>query len=218
MADLLQAGIQTAGTMFVRGYKPLNSTCAHVCGVHIYAHDITRQIEAHHYCQPGPITGMLQCVIFDRDSSDAKLIGIEYIIPAETYEKLDPTEQKYWHSHVHEVKSGMLYTPEGSLEVDMPHMKHLINTYGKTWHTWQVDKDDLPLGPPQLMMSFTKDGQIDPALLKERDERLGKSTEAVKEARKQLQPKHPVAAAADHWEDSETAWQTTMAETQQIRK
>ena len=50
------------------------------------------------------------------------------------------------------------------------------------------------------MMSFTKDGQIDPALLKERDERLGKSTEAVKEARKQLQPKHPVAAAADHWE------------------
>lgn len=44
----------------------------------------------------------------------------------------------------------MLYTPEGSLEVDMPHMKHLINTYGKTWHTWQVDKDDLPLGVSQL--------------------------------------------------------------------
>ena len=52
------------------------------------------------------------------------------------------------------------------------------------------------------MMSFTKDGQINPALLKERDERLGKDSQAVKEARKDLQPTNPVAAAADHWEVS----------------
>ena len=50
------------------------------------------------------------------------------------------------------------------------------------------------------MMSFTKDGQVNPALIKERDERLGKDSQAVKEARKDLQPAHPIAAAADHWE------------------
>ena len=87
----------------------------------------------------------------DRDASDAKLIGVEYIIPAETFDKLPPEEQKYWHSHVYEVQSGMLFTPEGSVTVDMPHMKHLINTYGKTWHTWQVDKDPLPLGTPRAV-------------------------------------------------------------------
>ena len=64
-------------------------------------------------------------------------------------------EQKYWHSHVYEVQSGMLYTPEGPTTVDMPHMKHLINTYGKTWHTWQVDKDPLPLGTASTAMFVT---------------------------------------------------------------
>ena len=51
-------------------------------------------------------------------------------------------------------------------------------------------------------MSFTKGGQIKPELLKERDERLGKSSADVAEARKDLQPSNPVAAAADHWEVS----------------
>ena len=35
--------------------------------------------------------------------------------------------------------------------------------YGKTWHTWQVDRGDkLPLGILQLMMALTEDGQLDP--------------------------------------------------------
>lgn len=46
MAELVQAGVHTASNMMVRGYKPLNSTCAHVCGIHIYAHDTTRQVVA----------------------------------------------------------------------------------------------------------------------------------------------------------------------------
>ena len=36
-----------------------------------------------------------------------------------------------------------------------------IGLYGKKYHFWQVDKDDtLPLGKPELMMSFTKDEQV----------------------------------------------------------
>jgi hypothetical protein len=38
-------------------------------------------------------------------------------------------------------------------------MQKLVNTYGKTWHLWQVDRGDpLPYGPPSLMMSLTADG------------------------------------------------------------
>jgi len=35
-------------------------------------------------------------------------------------------------------------------------MKKLINTYGKTFHTWQVDRGDtLPLGnPPHCLLPF----------------------------------------------------------------
>jgi hypothetical protein len=40
-------------------------------------------------------------------------------------------------------------------------MKEVIGLYGKTYHFWQVDRGDtLPLGKPELMMSFTKDDQV----------------------------------------------------------
>ena len=39
----------------------------------------------------------VQCVIYDKNASDAKLIGIEYIIPKEKYDTLDAEEQRYWH-------------------------------------------------------------------------------------------------------------------------
>jgi hypothetical protein len=36
-------------------------------------------------------------------------------------------------------------------------MKEVIGLYGKTYHLWQVDRGDtLPLGRPELMMSFIK--------------------------------------------------------------
>ncbi len=39
-------------------------------------------------------------------------------------------------------------------------MKEVIGLYGKTYHFWQVDRGDLlPLGKPELMMSFTADEQ-----------------------------------------------------------
>jgi hypothetical protein len=62
-------------------------------------------------------------------------------------ESLPPEEQRYWHSHVYEVKSGMLTTPGVPELAEQQAMKELVNTYGKTWHTWQVDRGDtLPLG------------------------------------------------------------------------
>jgi hypothetical protein len=40
-------------------------------------------------------------------------------------------------------------------------MKQVVGLYGKTFHFWQVDRgDELPLGMPELMMSFTKDEQV----------------------------------------------------------
>lgn len=41
----------------------------------------------------------------------------------------------------------------------------VAKTYGKVFHFWQFDKGDtLPLGLPQLMMSFTDYGQLNPEL------------------------------------------------------
>ncbi|KAJ9121999.1 hypothetical protein QFC24_004582 [Naganishia onofrii] len=42
---------------------------------------------------------MHQCLIFDSDTPGARLIGIEYVVPEETFLALDDEEKRYWHSH-----------------------------------------------------------------------------------------------------------------------
>lgn len=82
-------------------------------------------------------------------------------------------------------------------------MFELHKTYGKTIHTWAIDiTPDLPLGPPSLMMSYTKDGQIDPAIVKARDERLGVASDDKKRLRESYLPSYETAAGADEWEES----------------
>lgn len=114
------------------------------------------------------------------------------------YNTLDASERKLWHSHVYEVKSGMLIMPSPSgmpnpaWEVaETKEMEDVVGLYGKTYHFWQVDRGDkLPLGEPALMMSLTQDGQGGDGLKKmwrERDEKYGVSTEVKKEKREGIE-------------------------------
>lgn len=84
-------------------------------------------------------------------------------------------------------------------------MHDLQKTYGKTVHTWAIDKyPDLPLGPPQLMMSVTGDGQLNDDIVRERDKRLGISTRNKKEHRAKYLHEYAKDEMADQWEKSET--------------
>ena len=146
-------------------------------------------------CNPGTFPGnstlisqdVRQCLIYDSPESNARIIGIEYMISTALYKTLDAEERKLWHSHVFEVKSGMLIMPGPDglptgvwEEAETKEMEQVIGLYGKTYHFWQVDRGDkLPLGGPELMMSFTKDGQQEglKELIQERDSRFGISSE-----------------------------------------
>ncbi len=57
----------------------------------------------------------------------------------------------------------------------------------------------LPLGLPELMMGFTADGQINPALVNDRDQRFNISTEAKKQNRADISAPR-VQPGADAWE------------------
>ncbi len=187
-----------AGAEALQSEAPLESIHAHVCGFHFYSGDMRRQLIAHHYCAHLG-EGMMQCVIYDSDKKDARLIGIEYIISAKLFAALPAEEKKLWHSHVHEVKSGQLIAPRIPEIAEKALMKDLIGTYGKTWHTWQVDRGDkIPLGIPQLMMGFTGDGQADPKLIEARDKGYEISSEEKKLQRTDI-PSPPIASGADDW-------------------
>lgn len=177
-----------AGQSMLQSFKPLSSVCQHVCGIHFYDGDVNRQVIAHHYCSHLN-EEVRQCVIYDSPDAHAKLIGVEYIISEKLFQQLPEDEKKYWHSHAFEVKSGMLVAPSVPEKIERMDMEKLVHTYGKTWHLWQVDKNDpLPYGPANLMLSFTQEqeSQINPQLLAEKDKITGISSTERKTAREDI--------------------------------
>ncbi|WVQ85685.1 hypothetical protein IAT38_007851 [Cryptococcus sp. DSM 104549] len=200
-------------------FQPINQIHQHLCGLHVYGNNVNRAVKAHHYCTHLR-HDLHQCVIYDSDQANARLIGVEYLIPEHVFVTLPEEEKKYWHSHKYEVDSGMLVMGTKSLVpnavtdvAERPAMLELHRTYGKTTHTWQFDiHPDMPLGPPALMLAYTEDSQVDKAVLKERDEALGVSTEAKKAVRAQYLRKEdlekPPAKGADVcWEGKLGTWE-----------
>ena len=183
----------------IPGDGPLRAIHAHVCGFHFYSGDMKRALRVDHYCSHlNP--DVFQCVIYDSAEKNARLIGVEYIISEALFRQLPPEEKKLWHSHRYEVMSGLLTAPGASDAAEKELMLELVNTYGKTWHLWQVDRgDQVPLGLPQLMMGFTADGQVDPQLVADRDRERNIDAAAVKAKRANF-PARPVAEGADGWQ------------------
>lgn len=188
-----------AGARLLQHRRPLDAMSAFLNGFHFYADDVGRQVDAYHYCTH-LTEDFHQCVIYDSDAPNAKLIGIEYIVSERVFRTLPDDEKRLWHSHRYEVRSGQLAAPGIPDAAEHALMTQLVNTYGKTWHTWQIDRDPaLPLGIPQLMMGFTADGQLDPARVHARDARLGVSTDAQRRRRADIPEPTPVPGA-DAWQ------------------
>ncbi|MBE7375419.1 OBAP family protein [Pseudomonas lopnurensis] len=188
-----------AGARLLQGQAPLNAVSAYLNGFHFYNGDMDGQMEAHHY-----VTRLnedvMQALIYDGNGGDAKLMGVEYIISERLFRTLPAEEKTLWHSHDYEVKSGTLVAPGLPRVAERQLMEQVVSTYGKTWHTWHTDRDKtLPYGIPALMMGFTADGQLDPALQQARDARVDVDTDAIRRSRESIaQPE--VDPLANAWE------------------
>jgi Protein of unknown function (DUF1264) len=187
------------GADAVQNKPPIDAMSEYLNGFHFYADDMGRQVEANHYCTH-LTEDFHQCVIYSSNRRDAKLIGIEYIVSERLFRTLPDEEKKLWHSHHYEVKSGELVAPGVPNLAEHAVMQDLVTTYGKTWHTWQIDQDtNFPMGIPRLMMGFTADGQINQSLLQDRDQRFGLSFEAERQNRADI-PMPQVVAGANCWQ------------------
>jgi Protein of unknown function (DUF1264) len=188
---------------------PLDAMSTFLNGFHFYADDMGRQVEACHFCIHLQ-HDLHQCVIFDSNKPNARLIGIEYIISEDRFRRLSDDEKRLWHSHHFEVKSGELVAPGIPELAEHAYFKDLVTTYGKTFHYWQIDRDDFPYGIPQLMMGFTKDGQIKEEMIQDRDRRYGISTSKRRRQRADI-PMPNVVQGANSWESGQVL-QTRMEE------
>lgn len=182
-AESGKTALLEAGAAVLQDKAPVAQLNAYLDGFHFYSGNLHGQMEAHHYC--GHLNqDVIQCVIYDGNVAQAKLMGVEYIISRKLFTGLPAEEKRLWHSHVHEVRSGQLIAPGIPQVAEYELMEEIAGTYGKTWHTWHTDQQhELPLGIPMLMMGFTQDGQLDPRRVAERDGRFGVSSEAKRRDR-----------------------------------
>ncbi|KAI4338875.1 hypothetical protein MLD38_023882 [Melastoma candidum] len=189
--------LETA-TSAIQGFGPLNHVHQHLCAFHFYAHDMTRQLEAHHFCGHQN-EEMRQCLIYDGPESDARLIGIEYIVSEDLFLTLPDVEKPLWHSHEFEVKGGYLFMPGVPGPIERMDLEKVCKTYGKTIHFWQVDRgDNLPLGLPQIMMALTQDGQLYEGLAHDCEEKFGVSFKKEREKRVDFKgPRHGIHPLAN---------------------
>jgi hypothetical protein len=165
---------------------PLAHPHFHFCGIHMAKKNPNLQFITQHYCAAhtgGAEGDVFQCVLFDGTGKNAKLIGVEYLIPDEAYRKLPEAEKKFWHAHTYEVLGGGLVAPEMTPEKELEFMKVVIKTWGKAWHTWPDPTTAVPVGEPLLIWSLMGDGQVDEKLLAERDKKFNADTAKVREAR-----------------------------------
>ncbi|CAG8075554.1 unnamed protein product [Penicillium salamii] len=198
----VKSQVLETGASMIQDFTPIKQICAHLNAFHIYASDPTRCVEANHYCTH-LTEDVRQCLIYDSPEKNARLLGVEYMVSPRIFSTLPEEERKLWHTHEFEVKSGMLIMPAPAgvpnpvwEAAETAEMQDIAPIYGKTYHFWQVDRGDpVPMGPPQLMGSFTspesvklaKPGGMD-ALLGERDGRFGVDYRQKAKKREGIEP------------------------------
>lgn len=181
-----------AAAAAVQRDAPTHALDVYLVGFHPLKEDPQHQLEAHHFCRQSN-ADFMQCALYDGNTGDANLNGIEYIISERLFETLPPAEKQYWHPHNGEILSGQLVAPglPGAAEHEL--MKGKINSYGKTWHTWNTSRSagahaSLPVGTPALAWSFNRFGEARPGLIEERDRRMNIDTDERRQARQDLVP------------------------------
>ena len=178
------------GANVMQSKAPVEKISMYLNGFHPMKNDPEMQMESHHYCDQVN-EDFAQCALYDGNTADARLHGVEYIVSEKLYSTLPADEKAYWHPHNFEILSGQLRMPGLPDAAEKEALRTKINSYGKTWHFWKTgvygqQADALPLGAPHLAWSFNRDGEENPGMVEARDKRLDLNTADAREQRADL--------------------------------
>jgi hypothetical protein len=104
----------------------------------------TNQCLVHHFCSIGNETSIAECLLYDSNATDAKLIGFEFMVQHDVFAQLPIEERNLWHSHSYEVKNGLVLLPDVTGDQELvAGMKLLANSYGKSFALPMMGKADV---------------------------------------------------------------------------
>jgi hypothetical protein len=183
-------------------YGPVRGINCHTDSILFFSGEPKRQMEVHSLCN-WMNDDVAQCLLYDSDRSNARLIGVEYLVSERIFKALPEDEQKLWSSKQFEVKSGIEVAPRLPQTAENQLMQELVNMYGKNFCTWQVDRHYLPLGTPKMLFNLSDDGPSpDSVLLERRAKKLNADPQKLREERSDIVA-HDVHPNADGWKRGE---------------
>lgn len=104
---------------------------------------------AHHYCKQ--VRGdIFECQLYDADTPNARLVGVEVVVPTAQWQSFSPTEQAVWHYHKEEIPKVNAKLPDLSEAEAAEVAKSLEETYGKIYLLWNPTVNTEPLGNPSV--------------------------------------------------------------------
>jgi len=107
----------------------------------------------HHWCKPLP-SGTIQCLLYDSDDPDARLIGTETVVGTELYETFSEREKADWHYHREEIPAVAATFPDLTEAEAKELTATLAETYGKVVIFWNP-ADPAPIGAPTVTRIHT---------------------------------------------------------------
>jgi hypothetical protein len=108
-------------------------------------------LDVHFYCSSMSGGIMATCLLFDGNSTNATLIGIEYIISSEQYTSLPEREKPNWTPVAQEEEEAEVRYPNLSPQQLRQLSEQFKDAYVKLIITWNPN-DSLPLYPPQVVI------------------------------------------------------------------
>ena len=107
------------------------------------------EVIVHHYCK-SISASLIECQLYDSDKPDAKLIGVEMVVDAATYNKFSKKEKALWYYHKQEIPKVDAKLPDVSPEEATKTLKGMEETYGKVYILWNPAKTESPEGKPEI--------------------------------------------------------------------
>ncbi len=147
VAVLLMLTVNVSGAPPAAGMRPANDWNLHIDGkLHFPGRPA---MIAHHYCK-GVAGGLTECQLYDSDASNARLAGVEVVVPAAMWRTFSGAERPRWHYHKTEIPKIGATLPDLSPEEAAKVAKSLEETYGKVYLLWDPSRGNTPVGVPRL--------------------------------------------------------------------
>ena len=104
---------------------------------------------AHHFCKQ-VAGGLIECQLYDSGAPDARLVGVETIVPSATYAKFSAAEKAQWHYHRVEIPLVSAAVLDMSPDQAEKVLNSIVDTYGKIYLLWDPSRQSMPTGQPSV--------------------------------------------------------------------